>query len=757
MKLAKKQGRQQGYRGLSERAPKRHHALVIAHAIELMVGIVIIAGGQNLVSGLVGASPDITPPSVPSGVTMTGRSATDIALSWTASSDDTAVTGYHVYRNGMLVGTPVGANYDDVGLAPNTNYSYTVSAFDAATNESAQSSPPYSAVTLIDSSPPSIPAGLHQTTSTTSSVSIAWNASTDNVGVTGYDIYRNGSLIKTQSAISLTDNGLSVYTSYTYTITAHDAANNTSSLSAPLYGSTAQDITAPTVPDNIIKTGSTVSSVSLSWNSSTDDVGVTSYRVYRDGVLVGSPGGTSYTDTGLAVSSSYTYTISAKDYAGNESAVSAPFSTSSSNDVTPPPTPTNLRTTQVLDGSITLAWDASIDNVATTGYKLYRDGSLVGTAAGTSYTDTPLVPATSYSYSVKAYDAANNVSPASAGLNTQTAYDTTPPTVPSNLITTTKTDSTVSLSWNAATDQIGVTGYDVYRDGAMIISTAGTTYTDSGLAVDTSYTYRVRAHDGSGNNSAQSSQLIVRTLTDQIPPSKPTGLQSPSQTTTTIDLTWNPATDDVAVVGYNIYRGGLFIGTTTGNIYTDSARRYNTSYSYTVTALDYAANESAKSTALPVVTLPDTTAPLVSLTTPSTGESKQLTFGISATASDDLDLNRVEFYADSSRIATISSAPFAFNWDSYAVHNGAHTITVKAFDATGNSSSQAANISINNPPPALLGDINGDHKVNLLDLSVLLSHWNKTGSGDFNNNGKVDIFDLSVILSRYGQDNSGYN
>jgi chitodextrinase len=735
----------------------RHHLPVVAHVIELVVGLVIIASGQNLFTELVGASPDITPPSVPSVVTMTGRTATDIALSWTASTDDTGVTGYHVYRNGSLVGTPATNSYDDTGLVPNTSYSYTVSAFDAAANESAQSSPPFSASTLADTSPPTIPNNLHQTGSTTSSISIAWDASTDNVGVTGYDIYRNGALIRSQSGTSFTDGGLSVYTSYTYTITAYDASNNASSLSQPLYGSTAQDITPPSVPDNIQKTGSTVTSVSLSWDASTDDVGVAGYHVYRDGNLVGSPGGTSFTDTGLTVSSSYTYTISAFDAAGNESAQSAPFSTSSSDDTTPPSTPTNVHTTTVLDGSISLAWTASTDDVGVTGYKIYRDGNLVGTSTTTSYTDNSLNPSTNYSYTIKAYDAANNVSPASAVLNTQTAYDTTPPSTPTNLVDSGKTDTSITLGWDFSTDNIGVTGYDIFRDGTLITSTTGTGYTDSGLAVDTSYTYTVRAHDGSGNDSDQSSPLITRTLPDQVPPTAPTNLASPSQTTTSIDLTWNAATDDVGVVSYNIYRGGVFIANVNGTSYTDSGLTYNTAYSYTVTALDNAGNESPVSTALAQNTLPDTTPPQVTLTAPGNGSSDSLTFGISATASDDLALSRVDFYADSTLIASITSAPFAFNWNSYAVHNGAHTITAKAYDASGNTASDAAAITINNPPPPLLGDLNGDHKVNLLDLSILLSNWNKPGLGDFNNNGKVDIFDLSVMLSHYGQDNSNYN
>lgn len=733
------------------------HLPFMMHRVELVVAVIVLTLGQNLWAVAVGANPDITPPSVPTGLSMAARSATTIDLTWTASTDDVGVVGYHVFRGGAQVGDVTTNAFSDSGLSPNTGYSYTVSAYDAIPNESAQSSA-LVASTLADTLPPSTPTNVHQTGQTTSSITIAWNASPDNVATTGYEIYRNGSLVRSQAGTTYTDTGLAVYTGYTYNVLAYDAAHNASNLSPTLFTSTAPDVTAPSVPDNLHKTGSTISSITLAWDASTDDVGVAGYKVYRDGVLVGSPGGTTFTDTGLSVSSSYTYTIKAADAAGNVSAASAPYSTSSSSDTTAPSTPTNLRTTSVLDTSIGLAWNASTDDVAVTGYKVYRNGTLIGTTAAgtTSFTDSGLSPVTNYTYTVRAFDAAGNVSPNSAALSTTTAYDTTAPSVPANLGSPSQTDTSISLTWDAATDNVGVDGYDVYRGGTLITTTYTTNYTDSGRAVNTNYTYRVRAHDASGNNSAQSIPFSVNTLPDAVAPSNPTNLTSNAQTTTSVSLMWDPATDDVAVTGYRVYRDGTLVGSTASTAYTDTGLHYNTTYHYTVSAVDANPNESLASNTLTTNTLPDTVTPTVSLTAPPAGNN-MLTFTISATASDDLDLNRVEFYADSTRIATIYSAPFSFNWNSYAVHNGGRTITAKAFDATGNYASSAVVINVTNPPPPIVGDINGDHKVNVLDLSALLSHWNRPGSGDFNNNGKVDIFDLSVLLSHFGNDNSNYN
>ncbi|MDN3027995.1 glycoside hydrolase family 6 protein [Streptomyces sp. S.PB5] len=92
--------------------------------------------------------------------------------------------------------------------------------------------------------------------------------------------------------------------------------------------------------------------------------------------------------------------------------------------------------------------------------------------------------------------------------------DTTAPTAPTGLQATAKTASSVSLAWTAATDNVGVTGYDVYRDGTRVGSPAsGTTYTDTGLSAATAYSYTVRARDAAGNVSAASTALSVTTET----------------------------------------------------------------------------------------------------------------------------------------------------------------------------------------------------------------------------------------------------
>ena len=126
-------------------------------------------------------------------------------------------------------------------------------------------------------------------------------------------------------------------------------------------------------------TDATLSTLSVSWNASTDNVGVTGYGVYRDGVLHGSTSSRSYTLSGLACGRSYVITVDAYDLAGNRSGKSTGLTLATS--ACPPvrhpaPTaPTNLRTTSATQSSIAVAWNAGTDNVGVTGYRLYQDGA----------------------------------------------------------------------------------------------------------------------------------------------------------------------------------------------------------------------------------------------------------------------------------------------------------------------------------------------------------------------------------------------
>ena len=181
-------------------------------------------------------------------------------------------------------------------------------------------------------------------------------------------------------------------------------------------------------------------------------------------------------------------------------------------DTEPPTVPTGLSATPVNEMRVDLSWTASTDDRGVIGYKIYRDNVQIGTSATTSYSDGTCQPSTPYTYEVSAYDDFFNESGRSAPAQATTPAPS-PPTVPQNLHGTGSTTSTISMAWTASTDNIGVVGYRVYRNGVQVGTTAGTTYTDSGLNYTTSYTYEVDAYDGVPSYSAKSTPVVLSTQT----------------------------------------------------------------------------------------------------------------------------------------------------------------------------------------------------------------------------------------------------
>src|SRR5207245_2686833 len=335
-----------------------------------------------------------------------------------------------------------GTTYSDTGLAPSTSYSYRVKAVDAAGNVSA-ASPLASATTPADTTPPGAPAALTATASTGSySITLVWATAADEGGVTGYRVERwagaecaSFTQVATPPGTTYSDTGVAPGTSYSCRVKAVDAAGNVSAASPVASATTSADTTPPSAPANLTATAASATRINLTWTASTDDVGVTGYRVERctgaecsTFTQVATPTGTSYSDTGLAPSTSYSYQVKAVDAAGNVSTASATATASTPADTTPPSAPAKLTVTAASATQISLTWAASTDDVGVTGYQVERCPGAecatftpVATPPGTTYSDTGLSPSTSYTYQVRAVDAAGNVSGASPVARATTA------------------------------------------------------------------------------------------------------------------------------------------------------------------------------------------------------------------------------------------------------------------------------------------------------------------------------------------------
>ena len=182
--------------------------------------------GRGIFTTIVGAPGDTQPPSAPV-LSSTGSTSNTISLSWTSATDNVGVTGYDVYVNGSLNGsTTTALTYIVAGLAPSTAYSVYVRAKDAAGNGTNSNTINPSTQSAPDVTPPSAPV-LSSIGSTASTISLSWTAATDNVGVTGYEVYVNGSLNgTTTTALTYTVTGLAASTAYNIYVRAKDAAGN---------------------------------------------------------------------------------------------------------------------------------------------------------------------------------------------------------------------------------------------------------------------------------------------------------------------------------------------------------------------------------------------------------------------------------------------------------------------------------------------------------------------------------------------------
>lgn len=188
-------------------------------------------------------------------------------------------------------------------------------------------------------------------------------------------------------------------------------------------------------------------------------------------------------------------------------------------DTQAPTAPTNLASSNVQSTSLTLNWTASTDNVGVTNYNIYRNNTFLGSTGNnsTTFNVTGLTASTSYSFFVRALDAAGNISANSNTINVTTTAgggnDTQPPSTPTNLAASNITSTSLTLNWTASTDNVGVTNYNIYRNNNYLASTgsSATTFNVVGLTASTTYSFFVRALDAAGNLSNASTSINATT------------------------------------------------------------------------------------------------------------------------------------------------------------------------------------------------------------------------------------------------------
>jgi chitodextrinase len=604
--------------------------------------------------------------------------------------------------------------------------------------------------TVAPTAPTLTASGTTQTTT-----NLSWSGATDNVGVTGYDVYQGTTLLgSTTTATTLAVTGLSASTTYVFTVKTKDAAGNVSVSSNAVSVTTlapVPDTTPPTAP-TLSASGTTLTTTNLSWTGATDNVGVTGYNIYQGTTLLGSTTtATTFAVTGLTASTSYTFTVVAKDAAGNVSVASNAVTVTTLTPDTTAPTAPTLTASGTTATTTNLSWTGATDNLGVTGYDVYKGTTLLGsTTTATTYVVTGLTASTAYTFTVKAKDAAGNVSVASNTVNVTTLVATltycsslgsvttdekigkvvfgtinNPSTgtagyedftaLSTNVTAGTANTITITPAW---TSTVYPEGYAVFIDYNQngVFTDAGETVFTSAASTTTpivgTFTIPTTASLGATrmrvslkyNGVPTSCETfsygqvedytvnIIAATPDTTAPSAPT-LTASGTTTNTTNLSWSGATDNVGVTGYNIYQGTTLLGsTTTATTFAVTGLTASTSYTFTVIAKDAAGNVSVASNAVTITTLtPDTTAPTAP--TLSASGTTATTTNLSWTgATDNVGVTGYDVYRGTTLLGSTTTAT------TYVVTgltaSTAYTFTVKAKDAAGNVSVASNTVSV---------------------------------------------------------------
>ena len=352
-----------------------------------------------------GGSSDTNPPSVPNGLSSSNIGATSFDISWNASTDDTGVTGYNIYLNGSNVGTSSGTSTSVTGLNPSTSYTVAVSAFDAASNESGQSSSINVTTTVatlscsatVSSYPYS--EGFESNDGWTQLTGDDGNWVRDSGGTpssgTGPGSAVEGSFYMFLEASTngstgqIGNNATAILESDCFDLSG--ALNATFSFQNHMYGTNVGSITVQVSQDDQSWTNVWTLSGNQGnqWNAV--DVNLDSYAGSSIKLrIVGT--------TGNGWSS---------DLAVDDLSVTTG---SGGGDTEAPTTPTGLASSNIAETSFDVTWNASSDNVGVIQYNVYLDGSSLGSVTGTGASITGLTASTSYAVAVEAEDAAGNLS-----------------------------------------------------------------------------------------------------------------------------------------------------------------------------------------------------------------------------------------------------------------------------------------------------------------------------------------------------------
>ncbi|MAD61350.1 MAG: hypothetical protein CMH49_07560 [Myxococcales bacterium] len=500
-------------------------------------------------------------------------------LLWSAVESDDPNTSYVVYQDQKQMATlPFDVNSLQLGVLQPGSYAFQVQAR-VHDGEESRNGPRYS-LDVLDTLAPHFEATTELLIEAISATELRlkWKPAVDDVAVARYRIYQNDELLgeieydKQDFLVSGVEEGQS----YTFRVEALDEASNISarSLVATIRHS---DQSPPSWEDNAMLSivEVTESSFWLSWDQATDNVAVSKYRVYVDGLEYG------LTEIsrphllvdGRAEFESYSVEVFAEDQSGNQSTSSLAASVQTL-DISAPSWGTESRMTFTRTGldTISLNWQPALDNDRIEKYLIFKDNLQIGEVDANTQQFSVNLLATSrtYHFRVEALDRATNLSSDGPVTLVQLA-DQSPPTWQEmamiNVVELTASE--VQFTWIAAIDNEDVEHYNISIDGVISLAVDGavTSATVNGLPANTGITLGIHAVDQGGN---QSEELTIEIeVPDFDPPIWPVGsqLNASEYQATSLLLSWTPLPASPSLSEYKIYQTGQLIATLTSELY----------------------------------------------------------------------------------------------------------------------------------------------------------------------------------------------
>lgn len=378
-----------------------------------------------------------------------------------------------------------------------------------------------------DTAPPTQPQAPTTQLTDLNTIYLSWPKSSDNVGVAGYAIYRDGERIGATTRTDFLDEGLAEAKTFEYRVAAFDAFEN-ESVPSPAVEESTPDVTPPTTPIFVTSTPVSTTEVRFQWWEALDNVGATGYRIYlgtsADQLqlveLVTEP---TYTKGGLVPDTTIYFAVDAVDEAQNISERSVTISGKSKADWQKPTVPTQVTAVAVSQSQIDLSWAPSTDDYKVYGYKVFASTSgfgfsFIGFSETTAWSHKNLPAGQKVYYRIEAIDHSSKGSGQSPTVSATTQSNVSPPTQPSNLVATAVSDRQINLAWGPSEDDTGVQGYKIYRatgGGGMVLvafSEVTSWANPAVLAPNETYNYAVEAVDLNGNASQLSNVATATTF-----------------------------------------------------------------------------------------------------------------------------------------------------------------------------------------------------------------------------------------------------